>query len=142
MALKEKKDNKHTKYWKRKTNKKQQNKSKLDIEVVALFVLSILLAVLIYAKSGIIGENLNIVLGGIMGWLKYILPIGTFIMAIYMVIDEEQKESFAGKIINYTVFLLCLMSLMTIYQISKGSLKISYEFQTLVSRAYELGVKM
>ena len=124
---------------KRKTNKKQQNKSKLDIEVVALFVLSILLAVLIYAKSGIIGENLNIVLGGIMGWLKYILPIGTFIMAIYMVIDEEQKESFAGKIINYTVFLLCLMSIMTIYQISKGSLKISYEFQTLVSRAYELG---
>ena len=124
---------------KRKTNKKQQNKSKLDIEVVALFVLSILLAVLIYAKSGIIGENLNIVLGGIMGWLKYILPIGTFIMAIYMVIDEEQKESFAGKIINYTVFLLCLMSKMTIYQISKGSLKISYEFQTLVSRAYELG---
>ena len=124
---------------KRKTNKKQQNKSKLDIEVVALFVLSILLAVLIYAKSGIIGENLNIVLGGIMGWLKYILPIGTFIMAIYMVIDEEQKESFAGKIINYTVFLICLMSIMTIYQISKGSLKISYEFQTLVSRAYELG---
>ena len=124
---------------KRKTNKKQQNKSKLDIEVVALFVLSILLAVLIYAKSGIIGENLNIVLGGIMGWLKYILPIGTFIMAIYMVIDEEQKESFAGKIVNYTVFLICLMSIMTIYQISKGSLKISYEFQTLVSRAYELG---
>ena len=124
---------------KRKTNKKQPNKSKLDIEVVALFVLSILLAVLIYAKSGIIGENLNIVLGGIMGWLKYILPIGTFIMAIYMVIDEEQKESFAGKIINYTVFLICLMSIMTIYQISKGSLKISYEFQTLVSRAYELG---
>lgn len=124
---------------KRKTNKKQQNKSKLDIEVVALFVLSILLSVLIYAKSGIIGENLNIVLGGIMGWLKYILPIGTFIMAIYMVIDEEQKESFAGKIINYTVFLICLMSIMTIYQISKGSLKISYEFQTLVSRAYELG---
>ena len=110
---------------KRKTNKKQQNKSKLDIEVVALFVLSILLAVLIYAKSGIIGENLNIVLGGIMGWLKYILPIGTFIMAIYMVIDEEQKESFAGKIINYTVFLICLMSIMTIYQISKGSLNIS-----------------
>ena len=124
---------------KRKTNKKQQNKSKLDIEVVALFVLSILLAVLIYAKSGIIGENLNIVLGGIMGWLKYILPIGTFMMAIYMVVDEEQKESFAGKIINYTVFLICLMSIMTIYQISKGSLKISYEFQTLVSRAYELG---
>ena len=124
---------------KRKTNKKQQNKSKLDIEVVALLVLSVLLAVLIYAKSGIIGENLNIVLGGIMGWLKYILPIGTFIMAIYMVIDEEQKESFAGKIINYTVFLICLMSIMTIYQISKGSLKISYEFQTLVSRAYELG---
>ena len=106
---------------KRKTNKKQQNKSKLDIEVVALFVLSILLAELIYAKSGIIGENLNIVLGGIMGWLKYILPIGTFIMAIYMVIDEEQKESFAGKIINYTVFLICLMSIMTIYKISKES---------------------
>ena len=31
------------------------------------------------------------------------------------------------------------MSVMTIYQISKGTLKLSYEFQTLVSRAYELG---
>ena len=48
----------------RKTTKKTA--SNVDLAVVALIVISILLGVLIYAKSGVIGVKLNEILGGMM----------------------------------------------------------------------------
>ena len=65
---------------KRKTTKK--GASKIDLTVVGLIVLSILLAVLIYGKSGVIGVELNEILGGMMGIIRYVLPIGIFAVAI------------------------------------------------------------
>ena len=47
---------------KRKYKKKKKETSKLDIAVVSLIVLSILLAVLIYTKSGVVGLKLNKIL--------------------------------------------------------------------------------
>ena len=57
---------------------KKKNKTILNIQVVALIVASILLGILIYTKSGYIGENLSPILGGIMGWIKYIIPVRNF----------------------------------------------------------------
>ena len=76
---------------------KKKNKSKLDLQVVTLIVASILLGVLIYTKSGYIGETLSPILGGIMGWIKYIIPIGTFTIAIFLARDED-KENCIKKI--------------------------------------------
>ena len=53
---------------KRKTTKK--GASKIDLTVVGLIVLSILLAILIYGKSGVIGVELNEILGGMMGIIR------------------------------------------------------------------------
>lgn len=47
---------------KRRYKKKKKTASNLDIAVVTLIVLSILLAVLIYTKSGVIGIKLSEVL--------------------------------------------------------------------------------
>ena len=47
---------------KRNYKKKKNNASKLDIAVVSIMVLSILLAVLIYTKSGVVGLKLNEIL--------------------------------------------------------------------------------
>lgn len=44
---------------KRTYKKRKQEASKLDLVVVTLIVASILLAVLIYTKSGVIGVKLN-----------------------------------------------------------------------------------
>ena len=66
------------------------------MQVVALIIASILLGVLIYTKAGYIGETLSPVLGGIMGWIKYIIPAGTFAVAIFLACDED-KESFMKK---------------------------------------------
>lgn len=47
---------------KRRYKKKKKTASKLDVAVITLIVLSILLAVLIYTKSGIVGLKLNEIL--------------------------------------------------------------------------------
>ena len=48
---------------KRRYKKKKKSASNLDIAIVTLIVLSVLLAVLIYTKSGVIGIKLNEILG-------------------------------------------------------------------------------
>ena len=48
---------------KRRYKKRKKAASKLDLAVVSLIVFSILLAVLIYTKSGVIGLKLNEILG-------------------------------------------------------------------------------
>ncbi len=52
---------------KRRYKKRKKTTSKLDIAVITLIVFSILLAVLIYTKSGIIGLKLNQILRRING---------------------------------------------------------------------------
>lgn len=49
---------------KRRYKKRKKATSKLDLTVISLIVFSILLAVLIYTKSGIIGIKLNEILRG------------------------------------------------------------------------------
>ena len=78
-------------------SKKKSNK--LDLQVVTLIIASILLGVLIYTNSGYIGEHLSPILGGIMGWIKYIIPIGTFAIAMFIASDED-RESFTKKVMQ------------------------------------------
>ena len=47
---------------KRRYKKRKKTASKLDVAVVSLIVFSILFAVLIYTKSGVIGVKLNEIL--------------------------------------------------------------------------------
>ena len=47
---------------KRRYKKRKKTASKLDVTVVSLIVFSILFAVLIYTKSGVIGVKLNEIL--------------------------------------------------------------------------------
>ena len=90
----------------RKTNtnksRKKQNKIDIDLAVVSMIILSILLVVLIYTNSGYIGKTLSPILGGIMGWMKYILPIGTFFIAIHLACEKE--ETLTKKLIEYGFF--------------------------------------
>ena len=66
---------------KRGRKAKKTNKIDINVAVVFMLLISILLAILIYTKSGYIGEHLSPILGGIMGAIKFIIPIGTFLIA-------------------------------------------------------------
>ena len=103
---------------------KKKNKNILDLQVVSLIVISILLAILIYMQSGYIGETLSPILGGIMGWIKYVIPIGTLAIAIFLACNED-KESFTTKILQYATLLLCITTIMTVIQVSQGKIRCS-----------------
>lgn len=126
----------------KKTSKRTYTKKKetnVDLAVVGMIIISILLVVLIYTNSGFIGENLSPLLGGIMGWMKYILPIGTFAIAINLAC--EKKDSLYPKLLQYAVFLTCIAVIMCIYQISVGNIDVNQEFEKILEQAYELGQK-
>ena len=84
------------KYTKRKNQgrrAKRRTTSNIDLAIVALILLSILLCVLIYGKAGIVGSKLCEIFGGLMGIIKYVLPIGIFATAIKIAIDDDEYIS-------------------------------------------------
>ena len=119
--------------------RKKKNTIDKNLVVVVMIITSLLLCVLIYAQSGWIGEHLSPVLGGIMGWIKYIIPIGTFAMAIKIAVDD--KEYLSKKIINYIIFLVCIAATMVIIEINNSTLSINSDFSTFLEEAYDLGTQ-
>ena len=122
---------------KRRYKKRKKTASKADVTVIVLIVLSILLAVLVYTKSGVIGLKLNEILGGMLGIMQYVLPIGIF--AIGIKLASEGNEELTSKLIQYTITIVSLSVMFSVFQISSGDLVISKELSETVKDAYFLG---
>ena len=120
-------------------NRRKKQTSNVNLEVVGTIILSILLAVLIYTKSGYAGIYLNDIFGGIVGILKYILPIGTFAIAIKIACKDN--DYLTVKLLQYALFLLCIAVVMSVYQISKENINVNNELSQVVKDGYELGTK-
>ena len=123
----------------KRTKQTKQAKVSIDVAVVAMLLASILLAVLIYTKSGFLGEHLSPALGGIMGSIKYIIPIGTFAIGIYL--SYKKKEYLGTKLIQYIIFLTCVATMLSVFQISAGNINISKEVNEVTEQAYYLGAR-
>lgn len=123
---------------KRKTSKrKRKTASKIDLAVVGLIIFSILLAVLIYTKSGVVGIKLNEILGGMMGIIKYLVPIGTF--AIGIKIACANNEYMTSKLVQFGVFLISISVVMSLIEVLGGELNASKELSEVVKDAYFYG---
>ncbi len=114
--------------------KKKSNKIDINLAVVILVLLSILLMILIYTKSGSIGEKLSPMLGGIMGFIKYIIPIGTLMIAIYM--THNDREYMTHKLIQYGIFLVCIATMLSIFQ---GNIDVNKDFSDIMQDCYYNG---
>ena len=117
--------------------KKKKESISTELVVAILIIISILLAVLIFTKSGYIGENLSPMLGGLVGFMKYIIPVGTFAMAI--AIAYKNGEYMNKKLMQYAGFILCICIILCIVQIFNGNLNENDEFWDFVGKAYNLG---
>ena len=128
---------------KKNVNNNKNNRKKtginIDLAVIILFVVSILLFVLIYGEKGAIGEILSPALGGIIGFIKYLIPVGFMILAVC--IAKDDRSYITSKLVQYAILLSCIAATMSIYQISKGVINIDLEFADIVEVAYDLGVK-
>ena len=116
---------------------RRSKKNNIDITVVGLIIFSILLAIILLTKSGYIGETVSPMLGGLVGFIKYIIPVGTFILAVSIACN---KQKFANiKIIQYIIFLLCICVILCIFNNSNLNLETEDDFWKVVKDAYSLG---
>ena len=122
---------------KKKTVQKK-NSSNIDISLIFTFIISILLSVFIYTNSGFVGEKINEILGGMLGLLKYVFPIGSFIVSVKVAFNKN--EDLQTKIIQYCAFIMCVAIVVNVYEISSGKLAINTEISQIVKKAYELGI--
>ena len=125
---------KRKKYKKRKQTNKNNN---TNMAIIVTIVISVLLAALIYTESGYIGEALSSFLGGMMGWIKYILPLGLIIIAINLAC--KQKGYLSSKVTQYLVFLFFVSTVASIFQIVNGSININQELSDILKIAYNNG---
>ncbi len=121
----------------RKTTYTRKKKVDKNLQFLIITIVSILLAILIYVKSGYIGKNLSPLLGGIMGPIKYIVPIGTFIIGITIL--KEDKDYLQAKLIQYVVVIMCICSLMTLIQTHNQELNMNDDFSDIIELAYNQG---
>ena len=124
---------------KKNNKKKKSNYAGKNISVVILITLSILLAVLIYGKTGYIGQYLSPALGGIIGIIKFVIPIGVFVIAIAVACDK--KELISTKIIELIVFLVSIAAIFSIYQISENTISLKDNISKSLSTAYNIGTQ-
>ena len=104
-----------------------------------MMIFSILLAVLIFGKSGYIGNTLSEVFGGMMGIIKYILPIGIFAIAVKIACTDN--EYLTSKLVKYGIFIISIAVLLSVFEISSGHLDPQKEFSEVIKDAYELGIQ-
>ena len=100
-------------------------------------IASILLAVLIYTNSGVIGVKLNEILGGMMGVTRLLLPIGILGVAIKLACTDNEYVS--SKLIKFCVLLISISVIMCVIQISSGELIPSKEISESLKDAYYNG---
>ena len=122
------------KYKKRQTKKK----SSLDFGVIITLILSSLLTVLIYTESGYVGIALSDFFGGMFGVIKYVLPIGSFAVAIKMACKDDDGY-ISSKIAQYTLLLVFVAVILSVYEIYNGVINIEQNISEIVKDAYALG---
>ena len=121
----------------KKYKKRKQLNNNTNMAIILTIVISVLLAALIYTESGYIGEALSGFLGGMMGWIKYILPIGLIIIAINLAC--KKKGYMSSKITQYLILIFFVSTIASIFQIVNGKVNINQELSDILKIAYNNG---
>ena len=120
--------------------RKKKDEKNLGITVLVLILISIVLAVLIYTKSGYIGKNLSPALGGIFGYIKYFIPVFLFLGAVNT-LREKDYLNYRKKIGMIIIIMVFIDIVLATSQISSGNLDRGAPLGDSLSKAFDLGTK-
>ena len=123
---------------KKRKYSRRKNTPNLDFATIGVCVASIAICIFVYTRSGYFGEALSDIFGGMMGWLKYLFPIGLLVISVKVALDKS--ESLTVKLSEYFLFLICTAVAITVYKFGNGSLNIKESLQITMQNAYDLGV--
>ncbi len=99
--------------------RKKKQKSNLNIQVVILFIVSIVLGILIYGKPGYVGQNLIPQLEYAIGWIEYLIPIAIFAAAVNLACEED-KRTITIKLIQYMALVFAIAVIITVFHGDTG----------------------
>ena len=106
--------------------------SKVDLTLMVL----ILFTLVIYGKGGDLHRILDPVISGIFGPIKYIIPVGSFLLCV-SIFKEDKKKHF-NSILKYSIIIILIASLFSMYHIGKGDIPTNGKFENILDIGYRL----
>lgn len=120
------------------SNKKSRGMSiSPEMTIICMIMFGILLGVLIYTGAGQLGAFISPLFGGLVGIIKYVLPVGIVITGLSLL--RENSEYVTTKVTQFIIFIVCVTVVMHINQFSKLNMAENITFEEIVSEAYNLG---
>ena len=113
--------------------------SKVDVTLMLLIVFTVIISIVIYGKGGDLHRILDPVISGIFGPIKYIIPVGSFLLCV-SIFKEDKKKHF-NSILKYSIIIILIASLFSMYHIGKGDIPIAGKFDKILDIGYRLRSK-
>lgn len=113
--------------------------SKIDLTLMLLILFTLVISIVIYGKGGDLHKILDPIISGIFGPIKYIIPIGSFLLCVS--IFKEDKKTHFKSILKYSVLLVLISSLFSMYYIGRGDIPQGENFDSIVDMGYRLRSK-
>ena len=113
--------------------------SKVDITLMVLILFTLIISIVIYGKGGDLHRILDPVISGIFGPIKYIIPVGSFLLCV-SIFKEDKKKHF-NSILKYSIIIILIASLFSMYHIGKGDIPIAGKFDNILDIGYRLRSK-
>lgn len=118
------------------TSNPKKSVSKVDITLMVLILFTLVISIVIYGKGGDLHRILDPVISGIFGPIKYIIPVGSFLLCV-SIFKEDKKKHF-NSILKYSVIIILIASLFSMYHIGKGDIPVSGKFENVLDIGYRL----
>ena len=113
--------------------------SKIDLTLMLLILFTLVISIVIYGKGGDLHRILDPVISGIFGPIKYIIPVGSFLLCV-SIFKEDKKKHF-NSILKYSIIIILIASLFSMYHIGKGDIPIAGKFDNILDIGYRLRSK-
>ena len=113
--------------------------SKVDVTLMLLIVFTVIISIVIYGKGGDLHRILDPVISGIFGPIKYIIPVGSFLLCV-SIFKEDKKKHF-NSILKYSIIIILIASLFSMYHRGKGDIPIAGKFDNILDIGYRLRSK-
>ena len=110
--------------------------SKVDVTLMLLIVFTVIISIVIYGKGGDLHRILDPVISGIFGPIKYIIPVGSFLLCV-SIFKEDKKKHF-NSILKYSIIIILIASLFSMYHIGKGDIPTNGRFENILDIGYRL----
>ena len=122
---------------KKATVSKKKTSLSPEMVIIIMLIVGILLGVLIYTGAGQVGAVLSPLFGGLLGIIKYIIPVGIVVTALSLM--KEDSDYVTTKLTQFVIFIVCISVVMHVHQFSKATIAGNATFEEIVNEAYKLG---